>query len=283
MTIRQSLINATSSLQNTSQSPSLDAEVLLSYVLNISREKLIRNFNSLITTRQNIKYNQLISRRKKHEPIAYIINKKEFYNLNFYVDKHVLIPRPETELMVEEVLRIIKSKKQNIKQILLADVGTGSGCVAIAIAKNYFNCKIFAIDKSKNALTVARKNIINHKLQTEISLLHGNLLTPLKNNVDIITANLPYLTTKQIKATKPDVSNFEPTLALLAENSEIVLYDKLLKQAPNYLNQNGIILLEIDPSFSQKIIKLSEKYFPTSKIIIKKDLRKKDRLAIIET
>lgn len=280
MTIKQVLSKATKSLAKTSKTPSLDAEVLLQFTLKIEKHKLFQDLAENISPRQLKIFNKLVSRRKKSEPIAYLINNKEFFGLDFYVDKRVLIPRPETEILVEEALKIARKNKKD--KLSIVDVGTGSGCIAVSLAKNLSNGKIFAIDKSLSALKVAKKNINKHKLNSKIKLMHGNLLAPLKNKVDIIVANLPYLTLEQIKATEESVRKYEPVMALLAGKKETALYEKLLGQAPHYINKNGIILLEIDPLFRNKTINLIKKYLPASRISIKRDLAQKERVAIIK-
>ncbi len=280
MTIKQALSKATKLLAKASRTPSLDAEVLLQFTLKIEKHKLFQDLAENISPRQLKRFNKLVARRKQSEPIAYLINNKEFFGLDFYVDKRVLIPRPETEILVEEALKIARKNKKDKPSIV--DVGTGSGCIAVSLAKNLSNGKIFAIDKSLSALKVAKKNIDKHKLNSKIKLVRGNLLAPLKNRVDIIIANLPYLTLAKINATEESVRKYEPRMALLAGKKETTLYEKLLEQTPQYINKNGFILLEIDPLFRKETINLVKKYFPAAKISIKRDLAQKERVAIIK-
>lgn len=282
-TIKQSLQAASQKLKKTSETPLLDAEVILSYVLKTNRTKLFADLNKPLTKGQNKKFQVLINRRKKYEPVAYIIKQKEFYGLNFYINKRVLIPRPETEILIECVL---KYQNTNSKPKVLLDIGIGSGCIAVTLAKYIPNIKIYASDISKAALNVAKINAKKHKVINKITFLKGNLLNPFneiqKFKADIIVANLPYLSFEQYKKTKPDLK-FEPKKALYTTNKGLGLYKKLLQQSPIFLKNNGKIFLEINPEQLKEIKKETKKHFPKAKFITKKDLKELNRVIIIFT
>lgn len=225
--------------------------------------------------------------------IAAITKHKEFFGLDFFVNKHVLIPRPETELIVEDV---INETKDSTKKILLIDVGTGSGCIPISILKNSKNIhQAIALDISSCALKVARKNIckiidshFHGNDNAKIELLKSNLLTKISNrdyhtfDQIIITANLPYLTDIQVKH-EPSIQK-EPKLALIAKEGGLALYRQLLEQIIKiFNNKNILILFEFDPSQSNQIKELAKKYLPESKLEIKKDLAGLDRILKIST
>ena len=245
-------------------------------------------------------------------PMAYLAGHKEFYGLDFLVNKHTLIPRPDTELLVEEALSVIarsETTKQNLNkqnQTILIDIGTGTGCIPISIAtviarpkaeaitlqaRDCFvagaprdDIKIYAADISGRALRIAKKNAQRHGVN--IKFVQGSLLQPfikkslLSTDADlIITANLPYLTRKQFQS-EPTIQK-EPPLALIADDKNgLSLYEELLKQIKN-LNHSATIFLEIDPRQSVEMNKLIQNIFPKAKFEIKKDLAKRDRLAII--
>ncbi|MFH1661868.1 MAG: peptide chain release factor N(5)-glutamine methyltransferase [Candidatus Falkowbacteria bacterium] len=291
MTINKILKKYTHKLESENiPNPQIDAEILLSYILKKPCEFLLTHPEKKLSKLLIASYSLLVTQRLKNIPIAYITKTKSFYGLDFYVNKNVLIPRPETELIIEEVLKT----KTNATII---DVGTGSGCIIITLAKLLENKKnkFFAIDISKKALSVARKNAKLNNVNKKIKFLHGNLLEPiLKNpkylkylnnpkNPIIITANLPYLTSTQIK-NSPSIQS-EPKMALVAGNDGLKYYKIFFKQL-NKLNNKNLdikILCEIDPSQTIKIKKLIKKELPKNKIQIKKDLRGQNRLIIIKS
>lgn len=266
-------------------SAALDAEVLLSFVLKKDKTFLFSNSEKKLTNRQLEKFKKLILRRRKFEPIAYIINNKEFYGLDFYVDKNVLIPRPETELMVEESIKIIGNSK---RRIILIDVGTGSGCVLISILRQIpdFAGMAWGIDFSRGALKIARKNAQKYGVLGRTQFVYSNLLENIKfkkNKKYIITANLPYLTNNQYEKLPSEIKKYEPKSALIGGKDGSDYYQKLfLSLASAELTRGSIILLEIDPSQKKSIKKFIKKYFPKTRIEIKKDLARRDRLVIIK-
>lgn len=289
MTIAQSLKLAVSKLNAEKINlPHLEAEILLSVVLKKPREFLPAHGEKKLTDGQIAKFKSLISHRLKGEPIAYLTGHKEFYGLDFKVNENVLIPRPETELMVEEALKLVTHIPQ---PITLIDVGTGSGCVIIALAKQNINGKLFAIDISAKALTVAKQNARTHNVHKKIKFLKGDLLSPLIHNsvfktADsdlIITANLPY----GWKAWKNNTSvdsiglKFEPEIALYTGKHGLELYKKLFKQIKKLLIA-GYALCEIDPRQTAKIKQLVKRELPEANCQIKKDLSGLNRLAIIK-
>jgi release factor glutamine methyltransferase len=273
----------------------LDRELLLSLVLQKSREYVISHPEINLSLFQKIKLKSFIKKRKRGVPLAYITGHKEFFGLDFLVNKHTLIPRPDTELMVELAIeKINKPTPIDNRQLVLVDVGTGSGCIPIAILKNLNtekikNLRVHATDISKSALNVAKKNAERH--QIDIQFLHGNLLTPLIKNYPtspisyqyIITANLPYLTQAQFDA-EPSIQH-EPHSALVADNDGLYLYEKLFQQikqlAITYKLSAIICLFEIDPSQSSPMSTLIQTYFPGSSIEIKKDLAGQDRVVVL--
>lgn len=265
-----------------SDSPVLDSEVLLSFVIKKSKEFLLAHPEFSPTKKQISQFKKLITRRAKCEPIAYLVGHKEFYGFAFEVNKNILIPRPETELMVEKILVEINKQKKTV----LIDVGTGSGCVPISVLKNTKQIQCFAIDISQKALTIAKRNAKKHGVK--IKFLRGNLLEPmvsrlarLKNQKIIITANLPYLTTKQYRQ-NPGL-HFEPKTALVADKSGLSLYEKLLKQISLLKKPVDITLfLEIDPRQSAGITKIIKKYLLQAEVKIKNDYSGKKRLTIID-
>ncbi|MFA6271879.1 MAG: peptide chain release factor N(5)-glutamine methyltransferase [Patescibacteria group bacterium] len=266
---------ATQELVNHSiTSATLDAEVLLSFVLKKPKEYILSHPEIILTQKQQTTLDKLIKRRTELEPVAYLTNNKEFYGLDFYVDKNVLIPRPETELLVETVLKEIK----NDLTITIADIGTGSGCIAIAIAKNLPQAKIIAVDISNPALTVAKKNAKKYGVKKQIRFVCGDLLKKLNDPVDIIIANLPYVPKNEAKK---EIS-FEPKEALFGENDGMEFLEKIITQSKTKLNENGVILLEIHPPQADKISSFARNTFPDADIIILKDLANKERILSIK-
>jgi len=281
-------------LTNNKKISLLDKEILLSHVIKKSREFLFANPDFEISFWQKIKFESLLRQRQKNIPIAYLIRHKEFFGLDFFVNKNVLVPRPDTELMVATAIAEINEQGTENKNILLIDVGTGTGCIPIAIRKSVlsanpnFKMETIAIDISKKALCVAKKNAKKHNV--EIEFLHGNLLEPIfqlselrtENTEIIITANLPYITEQQFKQ-EPSIQK-EPKLALVADNEGLALYEELLKQIKQLLLTLDFRLLtmfEIDPTQTDKVKIMIKKYLPEANIEIKKDLAGLDRLVII--
>ncbi|MFH1412909.1 MAG: peptide chain release factor N(5)-glutamine methyltransferase [bacterium] len=270
MTIKQALINAQKKLKDIN-SAHLDAEILLSHILNKQREFVLSHPEIEINDKQIDKYDELIKKRAKHEPTAYLTGHKEFYGLDFKINKDVLIPRPETELIIDNVLQ----QKTNPDTII--DIGTGSGCIIIALAK-HLKIKAIAVDISDKALEIARQNAKKHNVN--IQFIQGDLLQPILNNPGlinkceklIITANLPYL--------KPNYSNMlkhEPELALKGGSDGLDCYRKLAEQIKK-LKNSSVIYCEIDHLQADAI----KEIFNFAKIQIKSDLAGLDRLAVIE-
>ena len=274
----------------------LDIDLILENVLKKPREFILTHGEKKLTAGQISNFKFKISCRLKGRPLAYITGQKEFYGLNFKVNKNVLIPRPETELMVEEALKLIAS---NSRPATIIDIGTGSGCIIIALAKQIINCKLLAADISAKALAVAKQNAKLHGVAKNIKFLHGNLLSPvihnslflIPNSSLIITANLPYGWKEWKNNSSADTIGlkFEPPIALYTGKNGLELYEKLFQQIKNYLTHNTkcqipntlYILCEIDPRQTAKIKRLIKRQLPKTMLQIKKDLSGLNRLAII--
>ena len=275
------------------KSPHLEAEILLSYALHKLREYILTHPEYKLSKLQMQKFKTLTKKRLANYPLPYLIGHKEFYGFNFFVDKNVLIPRPETELIIDEVIKITENNRQKYTYI---DVGTGSGCIIITIAKLFKPSKFYGIDISNQAIQIAKKNARLNQV-APIKFLRGNLLKPLFNlkfdpeysernpacadgSKLIIIANLPYLTPQQI-ASSPSIQR-EPKLALVAGQDGLKYYRQLLQQiSKNNLNFN-YLLLEIDPSQKNAINRLLKSSLPDASWQIKKDLKGHNRLVVIK-
>jgi release factor glutamine methyltransferase len=269
---------------------SLENDLIVGWAIKRDRGFVLAHPEQKLSFLQRWKISRAISRLHKGCPLAYILGQKEFFGLNFFVNKNVLIPRPETELIVEEVIRVIASPEgARQANTVIIDVGTGSGCIPIAIMKTlkHENIKTIAIDISRPALRAARKNAKRHNV--DIEFCRGNLLEPIFAKLPItnyqllITANLPYLT-REWTESEPSIAR-EPRLALIADDKNgLSLYEKLFKQI-NAIHATGqpiLILCEIDPRQTTGAINLATKYFPNAQIEIKKDLAGRDRVLKIE-
>jgi len=289
MTIEQALKLAIDKLNTKKINlPHLEAELLLSEILKKPREFILAHAEKKLTAIQMAKFKCLIFRRLKGEPTAYLTGHKEFYGLKFKVNKNVLIPRPETELMIEEALKLTA---HNSRPITIIDVGTGSGCIIITLAKQTAYCKLLATDISAKALTVAKQNARAHNVHKKIKFLKGDLLYPLIHNSAfkipeselIITANLPYGWKAWKNNTSADTIGlkFEPQSALYTGKNGLELYERLFKQIKK-LRTNGCALCEFDPRQTSKIKRLIKSELPSASYQIKKDLSGLNRLAIIK-
>ena len=265
----------------------LEAEILLSAVLNKDKSYLYAHPEEKISFWQNFLLQRIVNQRLAGYSSAAITGHKWFYGLNFMVDKNVLIPRPETELMVDEALNIVKSKKLKVKNLI--DIGTGSGCIIISLAKNSPDDKInfYGLDISHKALAVAKKNARKNDVGGRINFLYSDLLNTIDksifNNPVLITANLPYLTPEQLK-NSPTIQK-EPKIALLAGTEGFDCYRRLFQQIKEKIGlaKNKIfILCEIDETQRNSMEQLIRKNFPEAKILFKKDLNNCDRLVVVE-
>ncbi len=231
------------------QSPRLDAEILLATVLKMPRVKLYINFEQELKAEDLTAYRELVRRRAKLEPVAYILGEKEFYGLSIKVGPEVLIPRPATEHLIDAVLREAKNAPfTSAAPLSIADIGTGSGAISLALAKNLPQAAITAVDISPTALALAQKNADVLGLLSQIEFLAGDLLAPLADRkFHFICANLPYIPSSEMAGLMPDVGQHEPHLALDGGPQGLTLIARLLNEAAPKLYAGGLILLEIWP------------------------------------
>lgn len=280
-TIGRALNSARERLQEAgSPSAGLDAQVILAHALGVDRSWLFAHHEYTLSAEQANAYTDLIARRMAHEPVAYLIGRKEFYGLEFQVDHRVLIPRPETELLVDAVLGFVSDQAQG--DCLVADVGTGSGAIALAVAANAPQVKVYAIDLSQDALAVAESNVARLDERKQVRLLHGDLLAPLPEAVDIIVANLPYISSIVYPKLDVDVRDYEPKLALEAGSEGLDAISRLLQQAQRYLRPQGAIFLEISYDQGEAVMALAKRLLPAAySISLRQDYHGRDRLVTI--
>ena len=233
----------------------LDSELLLSKVLNLSREKLLLNLECKINKKNFNKFKKLILRRKKNEPIAYIIKKKEFWRYNFKVNSEVLIPRPETEIIVNKILRLISLKSS--RQIL--DIGTGSGCILLSIIKERPNCYGTAIDISKKALKVAIFNAKMHHLENKVRFINIDIDKFNLNKYDFIISNPPYINYFDFNRLEEDIKLYEPAIALKAGIDGLNEIKKLILKSRSLLKENGKLIFEIGKNQVNTVVRILKK------------------------
>lgn len=232
-----------------------------------------------MTPAQTSAFSALIQRRISHEPTAYITGHKEFYGLDFQVARPVLIPRPETELLVEKAIDLATTVFAD--SCLIADAGTGCGAIAVAIAVNLPHVKIYAFDISGAALEIARSNCHRHGVSDRVALLQGDLLDHLPEPVHLLIANLPYVRNSELVELSPEISRFEPLLALSGGSDGLEMIEGLVSQAETNLLPGGAILLEIGHDQGGAACELAREYLPKSKISITTDLSGLDRVVSI--
>ena len=262
MTIKKTLIQSINTLEDANiPNPELDARILVKHVTGFSEAELIKNMNQLIPTRLNRRIDILVARRAQNEPIAYILIKKEFFGFNFMVNKNVLVPRPESEWLVEQSLEYLKNHKSKLKTVL--DMGTGSGCLIISVMrqlkeeKSKLEIKALATDNSPEALKVAQQNAKNNGT-LNIEFIESDLFKNIDENIkfDLIMANLPY-----VPADGGDKSTeFEPKEAIFAADNGTEIIKKFLTEAKNHLkDMDSLILIELDPRNADDLAKFAKK------------------------
>jgi len=226
--------------------PYLDSQILLSESINKDKKHIILNLKETLNSKQLANFNSFIERRKKGEPIAYLLNKKEFWNDEFYVNKDVLIPRPDTELIIEQVLKIYSKKSQ----LQVLDIGTGSGCILLSILKERSNFYGTGIDISKTSINVSKFNAKKLKLTNRTRFVHSSVDNFKIGKYDLIVSNPPYIELLNLKYLEKDVVNFEPKLALSGGFDGFSKIRKVINKASNLIKKNGKFILEI--GFNQK-------------------------------
>ena len=258
-------------------SAALDAEVLLSHATGCDRTGLYTNWDRLLSGEEEVKFYELTHRRCSGEPVAYITGRKEFMGLDFMVNPSVLIPRPETELLVENALKLMPPAST------VVDVGTGSGAVAVSLAFHNPGVRVFAVDCSSEALEVARRNAVKNGVADRVFFSHGCLLAPLDGllrpgQVDLITANLPYIDTGDLQELPREVKMFEPLLALDGGAEGLEHYRLLIPQAEIYLKQGGVLVFEIGFNQGRQALNLLKTNLWQAKVT--QDLAGLDRLVL---
>jgi len=257
----------------------VETELLLGHVLRMTRTQLYTEPERVLTSAETRHLWRLVQRRLDHEPTAYILGHCEFYAIDFCIDCHTFIPRPETELLVEKAVELARRISHPEKQITVADVGTGCGAIAVSLALAFPQAKIYATDISTAALRVARMNCRRHGVNSQVELLHGNLLEPLPQPVDMIVANLPYIKDWEFRDLSPEIKNFEPTIALAGGEDGLDKIQQMLEQMPGKLNYGACFLLEIGQGQSEMVTSLIKSYSPQASIELISDLGGIERVA----
>lgn len=261
--------------QNNIENSTLKAKILLANILNVKKEYLLIHSEEEIKQEDKIKYENCIKELIKGKPLQYITNKQEFMGLDFYVDENVLIPQPDTEILVEKAIEIAETTQKN----KILDMCTGSGCIAISLAKKINNAQIIAVDISNNALNVANKNAINNNVENKIKFINSDMFNNIEEKFDIIVSNPPYIETETINKLEIEVQN-EPHLALDGGIDGLKFYKIIANNAFKYLNENGYLLLEIGYNQQNSVTQLLQDIGKYKNIETVKDLGGNYRVVI---
>ncbi len=269
-------------------SPQLDSALLMAHVLNVSKTWLYAHPQRHLTETEIAQFEALVRRRIRQEPVAYLVGHKAFYGLDIIVNRSVLIPRPETELLVERVLNYIGSLQKEGGQPVVADIGTGSGAIAVAVALNAPGVEVYAVDVSAEALAVARQNIARYGLEGRVQLLAGHLTDPLPQAVDVIVANLPYIPTPQIPLLPATVRDYEPVVALDGGPDGLqvlrAFFDALVRAgSAAKLRPGGRIYLEIGADQGSAVKLLAGLAFPGAEVSVLPDYAGRERIVVVAT
>lgn len=281
MNIKEVLLNTEKYFEkNNIDNPRLDAEVLLADLLDMERIRLYVNFDYPLKEEEISRYRQMIKSRARHIPVAYITGHKEFMSLDFYINQNVLLPRPETEILVEYLIDYFQEKE--MEKVNIVEVGTGSGAIMVSLGYYLKEARILGVEIDSKALQVSRKNIQKYGLEDRLKLTRGNLLKPLikksVDNVDLLVSNPPYISDEEMQDLPSEVKK-EPHRALCGGKRGLDIYKKLIKQAPQILKNRGMIAVEIGYRQADHVEKiLRENNF--KKIEVRKDYADKDRFIL---
>jgi release factor glutamine methyltransferase len=253
-------------------SPRIEAELLLRHATGLERAIMYAELQEPLANPQE--FQDLVERRLHHEPTAYITNRRAFYSLDFYVDPRVLIPRQETELVVEEALQFARENRA----YLMADVGTGSGAIAISLAVSLPQAQLYAIDISADALEVASLNCQNHGVSDRVHLLRGEMLDPLPVPVDIIAGNLPYVGDLEMEQLSPEIREFEPREALAGGPDGLDSVRQFLSQVSGRVRPGGVVMFEVGQGQSEAVVLLCRDLLPSAQTEVIADLAGIDRV-----
>jgi len=286
MTLGQVLQWAANTLNNQEiEDGNLEARILLGHLLQLTPVEIYTQSELPISQQQLFNYQQLIERRLQREPSSYITGNKEFFGIDFLVTRNVLIPRPETELLVEEALKIAKNRESLFKHlespIRIADIGTGSGVIAISLALNLRHVKLYATDISSSALEVAILNSKHYNVAERITFLQGNLLAPLFEPVDLIIANLPYVKSSDMAGLNPEITHYEPMRALDGGKDGLDKIRQLIRGIKGNIRQQAILLLEIGVSQDEPVMELINHSFPNAAAELLQDANNINRVVKI--
>ncbi|MBN1805567.1 MAG: peptide chain release factor N(5)-glutamine methyltransferase [Sedimentisphaerales bacterium] len=263
------------------ESPRLSAELLLSHVVGLKRIELYTQFDEPVPSEQLEHLRNLVKRAGQNEPVAYLVGRTEFYSMEINVTPDCMIPRPETELLVERAIEFLRA--HNIGTRFVCDLCTGSGCIAVAVAKNFPDVRIIATDICDAALAVAAENVKKHQLDEKITLLCGDLFDPIisgldVNEFDLIVCNPPYVSTTEYETLDKNVKDYEPKKALFAGVDGLDVYYHVIKDSGKFLKNDGALMLEIGYAQGRAVKELLEQTGEFAEIKIEKDFHNNDRI-----
>jgi release factor glutamine methyltransferase len=257
----------------------IEADLVWMTALEISRAELYARMANSPSNAETQSAEELITRRLRHEPTAYLLGHREFYNIDLLVGVGALIPRPDTEALVEEALRIAARFPA---PVTVADVGCGTGAIGLAIAANLSRAHIYATDLYPAALALARQNTERLGLANRVQVLQGDLLAPLPRPVDMITSNLPYVESGEIPSLDPEIRLYEPREALDGGEDGLDLIRRFLVDVPSYLKPSGVLLMEMDPRQIARAHAFAVRAVPGASIRVVQDLTRRDRVLVLE-
>lgn len=260
-----------------------EADLLMCHALNMTRVQIYSEPERSLTPTALSNLRQLVNRRIQHEPLAYILGSYEFHGIEFCIDHRTMIPRPETELLVQEAIDSAHHHLPSARQATVADIGTGSGAIAISLALALPQVTIYATDISIPALLVAHTNRQRHGVEEQVKLLQGHLLEPLPRQADMIVANLPYIANREMQTLSPEIADFEPIVALAGGDEGLDKIRLLLDQAADKLHSGGYLLLEIGQGQDEVVSSMIRGRFPQASLAVIPDLHNINRVIRVHT
>ncbi len=283
LSVAEAVRTTTETLQPLSNEAPLEAELLVRHVTGLDRAGIFARSRDALTPGEYHDLRRLTLRRTRKEPLPYILGEWEFRGLSFRVTPAVMIPRPETETLVEEALAWRERRRGEADgPVTIADVGTGSGCIAVSLAAMLQGDRVLAVDVSRDALAVAAENAARHSVGERVRLLEADLLSAVSEPLDLVVANLPYIPDTEVASLQPEVRLFEPQVALGGGPDGLSLIRRLLRQAQARLSPRGAVMLEINPPQSATLPDEARALFTGADVRVVRDLAGLDRVVVID-